>query len=432
MQLSPSFAFASGVKAGLLEAILAPASHILENYIRDVRQDGAMSDPKFLRLGVCRVLSQAASGRDFLQMLRDTMDESVARASFFDSLHQERRSHVLDQLNRELVLRNKVSMPDLLRNFPHLKGVPVFAVDGHHVEHAVHSPDDPKGEKVSANNLYLLCLHTGFMCNFGVVQGDGRHGHELPVFRNRLERQLSGYKARRGQHPPIFIGDPAFVDKVFWTRMAMTKVSARFITRTKANMKPIVYNSMAWDTTDPVNDGVEADEFVGIDGAMAMRRVRYRDPETGTRYEFLTSVDDLPPGLIALLYLARWRIEKVFDTTKNKLEETKSWAVGATAQDIRAHLVALTHNLLLLFRETLGREHGMKEEKVERKHAEQLREREEKAAASGRHVAPAQSLLPAVIQLTAQFVRAVRNGILGQLALRDVLGSLRMAMFAYL
>jgi len=73
-----------------------------------------------------------------------------------------------------------------------------------------------------------------------------------------------------------------------------------------------------------------------------------------------------------------------------------------------------------------------KEEKVERKHAEQLREREEKAAASGRHVAPAQSLLPAVIQLTAQFVRAVRNGILGQLALRDVLGSLRMAMFAYL
>jgi len=114
--------------------------------------------------------------------------------------------------------------------------------------------------------------------------------------------------------------------------MAMTKVSARFITRTKANMKPIVYNSMAWDTTDPVNDGVEADEFVGIDGAMAMRRVRYRDPETGTRYEFLTSVDDFPPGLIALLYLARWRIEKVFDTTKNKLEETKAWAEGQWGQ----------------------------------------------------------------------------------------------------
>jgi len=35
-------------------------------------------------------------------------------------------------------------------------------------------------------------------------------------------------------------------------------------------------------------------------------------------------------------------------------------------------------------------------------------------------------------RLTAQFVRAVRNGILGQLALRDALGSLEMAMFAYI
>jgi hypothetical protein len=47
-------------------------------------------------------------------------------------------------------------------------------------------------------------------------------------------------------------------------------------------------------------------------------------------------------------------------------------------------------------------------------------------------IPPAQRVLPAVIQLTAQFVRAVRNGILGELALRDVLGGLRMAMLAYL
>jgi hypothetical protein len=60
------------------------------------------------------------------------------------------------------------------------------------------------------------------------------------------------------------------------------------------------------------------------------------------------------------------------------------------------------------------------------------REREGKPAPSGRHVAPAQKLLPAVTQLTAQRVWVVPNGILGQLALRDVLGSLRLAMFDYL
>ena len=53
------------------------------------------------------------------------------------------------------------------------------------------------------------------------------------------------------------------------------------------------------------------------------------------------------------------------------------WAVGATAQNIQVHLVAWTYTLFVLFWETLGRERGMKEEKVERKHAEELREREE-------------------------------------------------------
>lgn len=83
---------------------------------------------------------------------------------------------------------------------------------------------------------------------------------------------------------------------------------------------------------------------------MTVRIVRYMDPETGAEYEFQTSVDDLEPGVIALLYLTRWRIEKVFETTKNKLEETRSCAVGETAQEIRAHVLALTHNLLVLLR----------------------------------------------------------------------------------
>lgn len=86
----------------------------------------------------------------------------------------------------------------------------------------------------------------------------------------------------------------------------------------------------------------------------------------------------------------------------------------------------------MLFREKLAREHGLKEEKVERKHAEQLCERKERAKAAGRRVASIQELLPAVVQLTSQFVRAVRNGILGQMRWNDVLRNLRAATAAYL
>lgn len=46
-----------------------------------------------------------------------------------------------------------------------------------------------------------------------------------------------------------------------------------------------------------------------------------------------------------------------------------------------ARAVALNHSLQLAFRKRLGRELGMKEGKVGRKHAEQLLEREDEAAA---------------------------------------------------
>jgi len=416
----------------LLDQVLSPAVHTLDNYIRGVYRDGPLDDFRFVRLGVCRVLSQAASGRDFLQMADDVLGEPVARSSFFDSLHCTRRLRMLAMLNAELVMRNKSSTNDLLAGFPELGDVPVFAVDGHHVEHAVHSPDDHKGEKVSSNNLYLLCLHTALLWNLGAVQGDGSHGHEMPVFRQRVIHWLPQWRVRKGRPAPIFVGDPAFVDKAFWTRMAIGDTRARFITRTKANMKPIVYGSRRWNPEKVVNQGVTADVIVGFDGAVTMRMVRYTDPETATEYEFLTSVEDLDPGLIALLYLTRWRIEKVFDTTKNKLEETKSWAVGETAQEIRAHFVALTHNLLVLLRAELERGHGVREEKVERKRNAQTIRREQRAKKAGRKVAEVQRRLPAVVQLTAQYIRAVRNGILNGTRWIRALAQLHAATKSYL
>jgi hypothetical protein len=396
----------------VLDHILRPAFLILENYLRGVYRNGPLDDFRFVRLGVCRVLSQAASGRDFLQLAKEVFREEIARSSFFDSLHCVRRRKVLATLNAELVTRNKSRLKDLLAGFPELRGVPVFAVDGHHVEHAVHSPGDHKGEKVSASNLYVLCLHTALLWNLGAVQGDGQHGHEMPVVRRQIEQWLPPRRGRKSQASPIFVGDPAFVDKQFWTLMAIQGDRARFITRTKANMKPLIFNAYGWNREVSVNEGVQADLLVGFDGAATLRIVRYRDPETGEEYEFLTSVTDLEPGLIALLYLTRWRIEKVFDTTKNKLEETKSWAVGQTAQETRAHLVALSHNLLVLLRRQLECDSGVREEKVERKRADQLVRRERKARAAGRKLAAVQKRLPSVIQLTAQFIRTLRNGIL--------------------
>jgi hypothetical protein len=55
-----------------LDQFLAPADWVLENFIRGVRNDSEISDARFVRLGVLRVLSQAHSGRDFLQLYHES------------------------------------------------------------------------------------------------------------------------------------------------------------------------------------------------------------------------------------------------------------------------------------------------------------------------------------------------------------------------
>ena len=181
-----------------------------------------------------------------------------------------------------------------------------------------------------------------------------------------------------------------------------------------------------------MNLGVQADGLAGFNGAGVMRRIRYTDPESGTDYEFLTTVRDLPPGLIALLYLLRWRIEKLFDTGKNKLQERKGWATGEVAHDIQAHFFALTHNLLVLLRGELDRVHGFRERKVEKKRAEWLEQRRETAVESDRKVQPFQAQLPKVVQMTAQFIRTLRNGILSRARWAAVLPRFQAMLNAYL
>ena len=145
-----------------------------------------------------------------------------------------------------------------------------------------------------------------------------------------------------------------------------------------------------------------------------MRRVRYRDPETGTEYEFLTTGRDLAPGTIAMLYLLRWRIEKVFDTGKNKLMEKKGWATGEVAREIQGHFFASTHNLLVLLRSRLHRDHGIREEKLEEKRVKSLEKRSLEAQKLEGEVHPFQWKLPAVVQFSLQLIQALRKGILRQ------------------
>ena len=143
-------------------------------------------------------------------------------------------------------------------------------------------------------------------------------------------------------------------------------------------------------------------------------------------------MEDLAPGWIALIYPSRWRIEKVFDTAKNQLGETKAWAVGEVAREIHSNFLALTHNRVVLPGRRLETEEGAREEKVERKREGAMEIRETRAKDRGGKVPYIQSLMPVAVQLTAQFIRALRNGIIVGMRWLAAIGLFRTAMKSYL
>lgn len=421
----------------LMDQFLAPALNVLEHYTRNGKDCPTVTDSDFIRLGCLRVLSQAQSGRDFLQHQREVFEEELERSTFFAVLHSQRRRRMLAEVSQMLYLQGTRHMEergqDLLAGFSELSQRQVLAVDGHQIAHACHALRDDKGRHVGSKNLYGLCLHTGLMHNLGAVQGDGRYRHEMPVLRQQLPGWLKGIKRGKGRKAPILVLDPAFVDGPFWADMkVLRRYGALMVTRMKEHMSPEVYQERDWCATDLVNLGVQSDCSVVFNGGHRMRRIEYVDPETGQKHVFLTTVDDLPPGLIAWLYLLRWRIEKVFDTGKNKLQETKAWATGGTAREIQGHFFALCHNLLVLFSRYLQSEHGLEERKLQEKKAKALEERQKAAEREGRQVHPLHWQMPPVVQLSLQYIRTLRNHISMKSSLAASIEPFNATLSAYL
>jgi hypothetical protein len=165
---------------------------------------------------------------------------------------------------------------------------------------------------------------------------------------------------------------------------------------------------LKWDREDPVNVGVLADEYVATSQGVMMRRVTYRDPVTGTRFEFLTSEMTLPPGWIAHLYRLRWEIEKIFDEFKNKLSEKKAWASSPTAKTLQANFLCLTHNLLRLFEARVLAPAGILNQAEDRRRTQRLERTRARLESAGEQLPPLVQSLQRCTQHSVKFIRWIR------------------------
>jgi hypothetical protein len=112
----------------------------------------------------------------------------------------------------------------------------------------------------------------------------------------------------------FYVMDRGYLD--FARLFKLHQAGAFFVTRAKRNMNARrVYSAATGRST-----GVICDQRIALNGFYAaqdypehLRRIRFKDPESGKSLIFLTNNTTLPPLTIAALYRNRWQVELFFD-----------------------------------------------------------------------------------------------------------------------
>lgn len=117
--------------------------------------------------------------------------------------------------------------------------------------------------------------------------------------------------------------DRAYID--FQWLSDLTDTGVLFVTRMKDNCQYKVRRSF-----DKLRSkGICADQEIRLTGVgkkkypKLLRRISYRDPDTGKHYVFITNRFDLAAKTICDLYKARWEVELFFKTMKGQLHIDK-------------------------------------------------------------------------------------------------------------
>lgn len=151
------------------------------------------------------------------------------------------------------------------------------------------------------------------------------HATEIPEFvalSNGNENDMVQGRQFRFPRGSIVAFDKGYVDYQWFGSLSNQGVS--FVTRMRPNT---IYKVLERrESTD--KQGVTSDQLIQLNSAHAikrgapekLRRIGYRDPESGRHYQFLTNNLDLSPVTIAAIYKDRWKVELFFKAIKQNLK----------------------------------------------------------------------------------------------------------------
>lgn len=183
------------------------------------------------------------------------------------------------------------------------------------------------------------------------------HDGYLPAFVSISEAKRHESKTARSMRlkkGSIVVMDKAYI--AFDWLFSLTSQGVFFVTRMKTNTRYKVVKR------NKVNHrlGVTSDQVIWLTGAkwsdypVALRRVGYRDKETGKHYVFLTNNFNLSARTIADIYKDRWQIETFFRFIKQNLK-IKTFLGNSENAVLTQVYVALIAYLLLSYLKFLCR-----------------------------------------------------------------------------
>jgi hypothetical protein len=152
----------------------------------------------------------------------------------------------------------------------------------------------------------------------------------------------------------IYVMDRGYVD--FARLHGLHEAGAFFVTRAKSNLNAHRVYSTATDRTT----GVIADQTIALDGHYTrrdypahLRRVRFRDPQTGKTLVFLTNLTAQPALTICDLYKSRWQVELFFKWIKQHLRIKAFYGTSENAVKTQIWIAVSVYVLVAIIRKRL-------------------------------------------------------------------------------
>ena len=152
----------------------------------------------------------------------------------------------------------------------------------------------------------------------------------------------------------IYVMDRGYVD--FARLNVLHQAGSFFVTRAKSNMDARRLYSAPADRAS----GIICDQTIVLAGVQTcqhypehLRRIRFKDPETGKTLVFLTNQRTLPAAAICALYKSRWQVELFFKWIKQHLRIKKFLGTSENAVKTQIWIAVSVYVLVAIVKKRL-------------------------------------------------------------------------------